>query len=92
DGLDVDANRFIATSAQSVLEALPFLLRDDRTAGVDLTFEIRLTGSGGACCAGEPAAHTTTSMPADRAGTLWWCDLVCAALERTRPDRGALAW
>lgn len=47
DDLDVDANRFSETSAQSVLEALPFLLRDDRTAGVDLTFEIRLTGSGG---------------------------------------------
>jgi DNA-binding HxlR family transcriptional regulator len=50
DGLDelqVDANRFSATSARSVLESLPFLLREDRAAGVDLTFEIRLTGLGG---------------------------------------------
>ena len=47
DDLDVDANRFSDTSAQSVLESLPFLLREDRAAGVDLTFEIRLSGSGG---------------------------------------------
>ena len=47
DHLRVDANRFSATSAQSVLESLPFLLREDRAAGVDLTFEIRLTGLGG---------------------------------------------
>jgi hypothetical protein len=43
----VDVNRFSATSARSVLESLPFLLREDRAAGVDLTFEIRLTGLGG---------------------------------------------
>jgi DNA-binding HxlR family transcriptional regulator len=47
DHLAVDPNRFSATSAQSVLEALPFLLRDERAAGVDLTFEVRLTGLGG---------------------------------------------
>ena len=50
DGLDelqVDANRFSATSARSVLESLPFLLREERAAGVDLTFEIRLSGLGG---------------------------------------------
>jgi len=47
DDLNVDASRFSATSAQSVLESLPYLLREDRTAGVDLSFEIRLTGLGG---------------------------------------------
>ena len=47
DDLDVDANRFSETSAQSVLESLPFLLRDDRAGGVEITFEIRLTGNGG---------------------------------------------
>ena len=47
DDLAVDANRFSDTSAQSVLESLPFLLRTERAADVDLTFEIRLTGSGG---------------------------------------------
>ncbi len=45
--LDVDATRFTKTSAQSVLESLPFMVREDRTEGVDLTFEIRLTGEGG---------------------------------------------
>lgn len=45
--LRVDPNRFSATSAQSILESLPFMLREDRTAGADLTFEIRLTGEGG---------------------------------------------
>ncbi len=38
---------FTETSAQSILESLPFLLRDDRAAGADVTFEIRLTGEGG---------------------------------------------
>jgi len=47
DELQVDANRFSATSARSVLESLPFLLREERAAGADLTFEIRLTGLGG---------------------------------------------
>lgn len=47
DDLQVDANRFSATSARSVLESLPYLLREERAAGVDLTFEIRLTGLGG---------------------------------------------
>lgn len=47
DHLEVDPRRFSATSAQSILESLPFLLREDRARGVDLTFEIRLTGSGG---------------------------------------------
>jgi len=45
--LSIDATRFTETSAQSVIEALPFMLREDRARGVDLTFEIRLEGSGG---------------------------------------------
>lgn len=47
DHLNVDANRFSATSAQSILESLPHLLREERAHDVDLTFEIRLTGLGG---------------------------------------------
>ncbi|MCC6642810.1 MAG: transcriptional regulator [Deltaproteobacteria bacterium] len=38
---------FTETSAQSILESLPFLLRDERARGVRLVFEIRLTGAGG---------------------------------------------
>lgn len=47
EDLNIDANRFTATSPQSVLESLPFLLREERARGVDVTFEIRLTGLGG---------------------------------------------
>jgi DNA-binding HxlR family transcriptional regulator len=45
--LDVDATRFTETSAQSVIESLPFMLDEEASRGVDLTFEIRLTGAGG---------------------------------------------
>lgn len=45
--LNVQPSQFTATSAQSILEALPFLLREDRAAGAHVTFEIRLTGEGG---------------------------------------------
>jgi DNA-binding HxlR family transcriptional regulator len=45
--LDIDTTRFTETSAQSILESLPFLLREDRVQGVDVTFEMRLTGPGG---------------------------------------------
>ncbi len=44
--LDVDANKFTETSPQSILESLPFLLRDEK-ADESVTFEIRLTGEGG---------------------------------------------
>jgi DNA-binding HxlR family transcriptional regulator len=47
DHLEVDPTGFSATSARSILESLPFLLREDRTAGADVTFEIRLNGLGG---------------------------------------------
>ncbi|HZO10112.1 MAG TPA: winged helix-turn-helix transcriptional regulator [Myxococcota bacterium] len=47
EALGIDPHRFNATSAQSVLEALPFMLREDRARGVDLVFEIRLEGDGG---------------------------------------------
>jgi len=47
EDLDVDASRFNETSAQSVIESLPFMVREDRAAHVDLTFELRLTGNGG---------------------------------------------
>lgn len=45
--LRVDPNRFSGTSAQSILESLPFMLREERAAGVNLVFEIRLSGMGG---------------------------------------------
>jgi DNA-binding HxlR family transcriptional regulator len=47
DDLGIDARRFTETSAQSVLEALPFMVREERACDVDVTFEIRLKGPGG---------------------------------------------
>lgn len=47
EDLDVDARRFDATSPQSVIESLPFMVREDAARDVDVTFEIRLTGEGG---------------------------------------------
>lgn len=45
--LGVDGRRFTETSARSVIESLPFMVREDRATGVDLTFEVRLEGQGG---------------------------------------------
>jgi DNA-binding HxlR family transcriptional regulator len=45
--LDVDATRFSETSALSVFEALPNLLRDEQARSAKVVFEIRLSGRGG---------------------------------------------
>ncbi|MFP6654211.1 MAG: winged helix-turn-helix transcriptional regulator [Myxococcota bacterium] len=45
--LDVDATRFTETSALSVLESLPNLLRDEVAQAATVVFEIRLSGEGG---------------------------------------------
>ncbi len=47
EDLEVDTDRFSATSPQSIVESLPFLLREDRARDARVTFEIRLTGEGG---------------------------------------------
>lgn len=44
---DLGASRFTETSALSVLEALPNLLREDRARDAQVVFEIRLEGEGG---------------------------------------------
>ncbi len=43
----IDPDRFTDTSPQSILESLPFLLRDEAANEDSVTFEIRLTGEGG---------------------------------------------
>ncbi len=45
--LGLRTRQFTDTSAQSILEALPFLLREERAADANVTFEIRLSGEGG---------------------------------------------
>ena len=47
DDLAVDPGRFQETSAQSIVESLPFLLREDRQGDAHVVFEIRLSGEGG---------------------------------------------
>ncbi len=41
------AGPFKLTTPASVVEALPFLLRRERARGVEITYELRLTGRGG---------------------------------------------
>jgi DNA-binding HxlR family transcriptional regulator len=45
--LAIEPNRFTDTSAISIIESLPFLLRDEIANDDCVTFEIRLTGEGG---------------------------------------------
>lgn len=45
--LEVDATKFSETSALSVFEALPMLLRDEQARSANVVFEIRLSGRGG---------------------------------------------
>lgn len=43
----IDTSRFTETSPQSIIESLPFLLREDVARDANVTFEIRLSGEGG---------------------------------------------
>jgi len=45
--LQLDAGQFNETTPQSILESLPFLVREDRAQGAHAVFEIRLSGEGG---------------------------------------------
>jgi DNA-binding HxlR family transcriptional regulator len=81
--LEIDAERFTGTSAQSVMDALPFMVREERARGVDITFEVRLSGAGGGVwtvCIAEGAC-TVRSGFAERAdvrytaGVRDWCRL-----------------
>ncbi len=47
DALKLDIGRFTETSPQSILESLPFLLKEAPARDAHITFEIRLTGEGG---------------------------------------------
>jgi DNA-binding HxlR family transcriptional regulator len=62
--LEIDPTQFNRTSAQSVIESLPFMVHAERSAGVDLTFELRLTGEG----AGVWAIHVQDGVCDVRSG------------------------
>lgn len=47
EALHIDSDQFTETSPQSIIESLPFLLREENAAEADVTFELRLTGPGG---------------------------------------------
>jgi DNA-binding HxlR family transcriptional regulator len=83
EDLEIDAERFNETSAQSVMDALPFMVREERTGDVDLRFEIRLSGTGGGVWTvrvhdGECNVHAGFTERADvryTADARDWCSL-----------------
>jgi DNA-binding HxlR family transcriptional regulator len=89
EDLEVDAERFNETSAQSVMDALPFMVREDRASEVDLRFEIRLTGAGGGVWTvhlkeGECSVHAGFTERADvryTADARDWCSLALGLVE-----------
>jgi DNA-binding HxlR family transcriptional regulator len=97
--LDIDAGRFTETSAQSILESLPFLLREDVARDAAITFEIRLTGTGGgvwsvrirdgACSVTRGFAETADVRYT--AETRVWCGVALGILDaRDAVKRGLL--
>lgn len=90
---------FTETSAQSILESLPFLLREQRAAGANLVFEIRLTGRGGGVWTVRIADGACTVTPgfAERADVRYtadarsWCAVALGRLDPREAVRsGAL--
>ena len=47
EALQIESTQFTETSPQSIIESLPFLLREENARDANVTFEIRLTGHGG---------------------------------------------
>ncbi len=91
--------QFTETSAQSILESLPFLLRHERARGIGLVFEIRLTGAGGGVWAVRIADGECSVEPgfADRADVRYtadaraWCAVALGRLDPREAVRmGAL--
>jgi len=83
EALQIDADQFTETSPQSIIESLPFLLRDENAAGADVTFELRLTGPGGGVWTiriqdGQCSIHQDFAEGADVRYTVdakTWCGL-----------------
>ncbi|MGH0038151.1 MAG: winged helix-turn-helix transcriptional regulator [Myxococcota bacterium] len=87
--LRIDGDRFTETSPQSIIESLPFLLREDRAREADVTFEIRLTGEGGGVWSVRIHDGTCTVSPdfAERADVRYtadaqvWCGVALGVAE-----------
>lgn len=74
--LKLDASQFTETTAQSILESLPFLVREERAAGAHVVFEVRLTGPGGGVwsVAVDDGVCTVTEGFAERADARYTAD------------------
>jgi DNA-binding HxlR family transcriptional regulator len=89
DALQIDTSQFTETSPQSILESLPFLLREDRAREADVTFEIRLTGPGGGVWTVHICDGMCTVVPdfADRADVRYtadakaWCGVALGLID-----------
>jgi DNA-binding HxlR family transcriptional regulator len=99
EDLGLDMSRFSETSALSILESLPFLLREERARGVDVTFEIRLTGEGGGVWSvhiGDGACRVESGVSAHAdvrytADARVWCGVALGFLDaRDARKRGLL--
>ena len=99
EDLEIDTQQFTETSAQSVVEALPYLLREDRAAEASVIFEIRLSGEGGGVWSVEieRGQCTVRSGFADRADVRYtaeartWCAVALGLLEaRDAVKRGLM--
>jgi DNA-binding HxlR family transcriptional regulator len=90
---------FTETSAQSILESLPFLLRDEAARTADITFEVRLSGPGGGVWTVriQDGTCTVTRGFAERADVRYtaesrvWCAVALGMLDaRDAVKRGLL--
>lgn len=89
EDLGIDLERFTETSAKSILEALPLMLREDRAQNARVTFEIRLTGEGGGVWTvriegGSCEVHPGFAAGADvryTAEARLWCGLALGLLD-----------
>ncbi len=97
--LGLDMRRFDETSPLSILESLPFLLREERAEGVSLVFEIRLVGEGGGVWsvtieAGACRVEAGFAAKADvryTADTRIWCGVALGYVDaRDAAKRGLL--
>lgn len=96
--LGVDGRRFNETSTLSVIESLPFMVREDRARGVDLMFEIRLEGPGGGVWGVRVHDGTCTVSPgfADNADVRYtadapvWCALALGLIDARETFRRGL--
>jgi DNA-binding HxlR family transcriptional regulator len=84
-----DAGPFSETAAASVVESLPFLLREERARDAAITYELRLTGTGGGVWTVEIAegACRVREGYAERADVRYtadareWCRLALGLLD-----------